>query len=118
MKRLIPTSLDEYLAEHHEGDLVTARIIDIQQDVARVELGEGIHAMCKIPNQSVAAKEDDGGATKVDLSSLSSMLKARWKGESSTQAKTDGAPAPGQIRSFRLLRLDAAAKQIEVALAS
>ena len=80
MKRLIPTSLDEYLAEHHEGDVVTARIIDIQQDVARVELGEGIHATCKMPSPSVAANESDAAAPKVDLSSLSSMLKARWKG--------------------------------------
>ncbi len=118
MKRLIPTSLDEYLAEHHEGDVVTARIIDIQQDVARVELGEGIHATCKMPSRSVTANSGDAAAAKVDLSSLSSMLKARWKGETSTQAKSDGAPAPGQIRSFKLVKLDAAAKQIEVALAS
>ena len=28
MKQLIPTSIDEYLAEHNRGDVVTGRIID------------------------------------------------------------------------------------------
>ena len=27
MKQLIPTSLDEYIAEHKEGDMVTGRMI-------------------------------------------------------------------------------------------
>src|SRR5205814_8550202 len=29
MKQLIPTSLDEYIAEHKEGDAVTGRMTDI-----------------------------------------------------------------------------------------
>jgi len=49
MKRLIPTSLDEYLTEHKVGDTVTARIMEIKDGTARVELGEGIHATCKLP---------------------------------------------------------------------
>ncbi len=120
MKRLIPTSLDEYIGEHQEGDVVTARIIEVNNNIARVELGEGIHADCKLPaRQQPANIPGDGEASpaKVDLSALSSMLKARWKGAASSQAATaDTGPAAGQIRSFRLIRLEPSAKVIEVAL--
>jgi small subunit ribosomal protein S1 len=128
MKRLIPTSFDEYLAEHHAGDIVTARIVDISNGIAKVELGEGIHATCQVPISASPATdnaEPAPGPAKVDLSSFSSMLKAKWAGPA---AKNDGKKdaelpstaetpaAPGQIRSFRLTRLDPDSKQIEVEL--
>ncbi len=48
MKQLVPTGLDEYIAEHNEGDVVTGRMMEESGGSARVELGEGIHATCKI----------------------------------------------------------------------
>src|SRR5580693_5780979 len=53
MKQLVPTGLDEYIAEHNEGDMVTGRMVDggstgESGGQARVELGEGIHATCKV----------------------------------------------------------------------
>src|SRR5580700_10256765 len=48
MKQLVPTGLDEYIAEHNEGDVVTGRLMDESGGNARVELGEGIHATCKV----------------------------------------------------------------------
>ena len=29
MKQLVPTSLDEYIAEHKVGDVVTGRVIEV-----------------------------------------------------------------------------------------
>ena len=117
MKQLVPTSLDEYIAEHKQGDVVTGRIIEESAGQARVELGEGIHAMCRI-TVPASAEEEAKPEAKADLSSLSSMLQARWKG--STPAR--GAPKPeavhaGQIRSFRIAMLDREAKKIELELA-
>ena len=114
MKQLVPTGLDEYVAEHKVGDLVTGRLIDESGGQARVELGEGIHATCKI---SAASQEKSEGPkeTKADLSSLSSMLQARWKSGSATP-KTEPARA-GQVRSFRITNLDPDAKKIAVELA-
>src|SRR5690349_20944103 len=40
MKQLVPTSLDEYIGEHAEGDVVTGRMVDVSGGRARVELGE------------------------------------------------------------------------------
>ena len=48
LKQLQPTSIDEYIAEHKEGDLVSGRLVDVRDTVARVELGEGIQAYCSI----------------------------------------------------------------------
>src|ERR1700692_1794352 len=82
MKQLVPTGLDEYLAEHKEGDTVTGRVVEMSGGTARVELGERVMAMCRIP-QDRADKEGRDAvmatSTKTDLSSLGSMLQARWK---------------------------------------
>ena len=48
MKQLMPTSLDEYIAEHKEGDVVTGRMTDVSGGRAKVELGEGVHATCRL----------------------------------------------------------------------
>jgi small subunit ribosomal protein S1 len=118
MKQLVPTSLDEYLAEHKAGDRVSGRVMEISGGQARVELGEGIHATCRLP-QAAAPQAKTPGAAKADLSSLTSMLQARWKGTASASA----APPPpepvqaGQIRSFHITSLDAKSKAIQLELA-
>jgi small subunit ribosomal protein S1 len=115
MKQLVPTGLDEYIAEHKEGDVVTGRMTDVSAGRAQVELGEGIQATCRIPAQ--AAAEQTAAETKADLSSLSSMLQSKWKGGAGGgNARPEPARA-GQIRSFRIARLDPAAKKIELELA-
>jgi small subunit ribosomal protein S1 len=120
MKQLVPTGLEEYLAEHNEGDIVTGRLIDDAADQARVELGEGIHAVCR-PSSTMAAPASkptpDRKTTeaKADLSCLSSMLQARWKTGAGAPPKTEPARA-GQVRSFRIVKLDRAAKKIELEL--
>ena len=115
MKQLVPTGLDEYVAEHKEGDLVTGRMMEDSGAQARVELGEGIHATCKI---SAAAATDTEAAkpAKADLSSLSSMLQARWKTGAGAPPRVEPA-RKGQVRNFRIVKLDRAAKKIELELA-
>ena len=62
-------------------------------------------------------EEAKSGSNKAaDLSSLTSMLAARWK--SGTGGATEGESLrSGQIRSFRISKIDAAAKKIELELA-
>jgi small subunit ribosomal protein S1 len=45
------------------------------------------------------------------------MLKARWQGNAPAAQSKPEPLAEGQIRTFRLLKLDAEAKKIEVELA-
>jgi small subunit ribosomal protein S1 len=116
MKQLVPTSLDEYIAEHRAGDVVSGRIIEESGGQARVELGEGIRATCRI-GATAPAKEESKPAEKADLSSLGSMLQARWKGGTAKGATPQREPVQaGQIRSFRIVKLDREAKTIEVEL--
>jgi len=118
MKQLVPTSLDEFIAEHKEGEVVTGRLSDVSGSRGKVELGEGVYATCRIGGASAESAPDAASAAKADLSSLTSMLQAKWKGGDggSGSSKPEAARA-GQVRSFRLVKLDAAAKKIEVELA-
>jgi small subunit ribosomal protein S1 len=116
MKQLVPTDMDEYLAEHKAGDLVTGRLTEVTEGVARVELGEGVFAMCPITAEANPAAEAGIGA-KADISSLGSMLKARWKGNAGATATKPEAARAGQIRSFRITSLDPESKKIELQMA-
>ncbi len=119
IKQMVPSSLDEYIAEHKPGDVVTGRMMEVSNGHARVELGEGVQGTCPISlgQQAEKAEKTESRAQKADLSSLSSMLSARWKG-SATEGTPKREPAQsGQIRSFRITKLDAAAKKIELELA-
>ena len=119
MKQLVPSGLDEYIAEHKEGDVVTGRMIEISGEHARVELGEGIQAGCRMDASGVSKEKDQpsAAASKPDLSSLGSMLQARWKGATSGAGAKPEPVRTGQIRNFRIKKLDPAAKKIELELA-
>jgi len=120
MKQLVPSGLDEYIAEHKEGDLVTGRMLEITDGRARVELGEGVQAACRMDAPSATEKTVPAKPTssaKPDLSSLGSMLQARWKGSAPAEGAKPEPVRSGQIRKFRIVKLDPAAKKIELDLA-
>jgi len=117
IKQMVPSSLDEYIAEHKEGDSVTGRIIQVSGGIARVELGEGVQGTCRMTEDKPALEEKAPAAKAADLSSLSSMLQSRWKSGGSPIAAKPDASSAGQIRSFRISKLDPATKKIELELA-
>ena len=114
MKQLIPTSIDEYIDEHKVGDKVSGRVVDVSPAI--VELGEGIRAACRAA-PGPAAATSAASEPKADLSSLSSLLQARWKGAAPAPSAKPEPLQPGQIRSFKIVKLNPDAKQIEVELA-
>jgi small subunit ribosomal protein S1 len=124
IKQLIPTEIDEYIAEHKVGDQVSGRVLEQSPSLIHVELGEGIRAICRIVTgplserlaAEAAAQSKPKAEARPDLSSLSSMLKDRWKGNVPAASKPDPFSA-GQIRSFKITGLDPEAKKIEVELA-
>jgi small subunit ribosomal protein S1 len=120
LKQLQPTSIDEYIAEHKEGDLVSGRLADVSRGKAVVELGEGIQAYCSIGQTDPKEASPTAEPAKADLSTLSSMLASKWKhGQAGGASDAKREPArSGQIRSFRILKLDPAQKKIELELAS
>ena len=133
IKQLIPTSLDEFLAEHKAGEIVTGRVASIENGMAQVEVGEGILCSAKLPAPAPAAQAssapqkpapEKAASAAVDLSALSSMLKTKWKTGSSpadsSPMKSKAAAEPpkaGQVRNFRIVQLDSATKQISLEFA-
>jgi small subunit ribosomal protein S1 len=115
MKQLVPTSIDEYLAEHNEGDTVSGRVIEVSGSSVRVELGEGIHAGCTILT-TTQEPTNASAVAKTDVSSLSSMLAARWKSGAIAESSKPEEIQPGQVRKFRIKNLDRTAKKIDVDL--
>jgi small subunit ribosomal protein S1 len=122
MKQLIPTEIDEYIAEHKAGDVVSGRVIEQSPSLIHVELGDGIRATCRTASASAAkaAKSAEVAATpaaKPDLSNLSTLFKDRFKGNTSEAGAKPEPFNEGQIRNFKITKLDAEAKKIEVELA-
>ena len=116
MKQRTSVTVEEYLAEHPVGSVVTGRILEVAQGLARVELGEGVEGVFSTKAASDVA-ETPAAAGKVDLSSLSSMLQARWKGGVSSGAAKPEAIGAGQIRSFRIGKMEPEARKIQLELA-
>jgi len=121
LKQLVPTSLDEYIGEHKDGDEVTGRVTEVNRNRATVELGEGVQGHCILAAQEQKHQEQNRGP--VDVSALSSMLASKWKGAAGgstpadTEPKSDQVKA-GQIRTFKIAKLDAEKKKIELELVS
>jgi hypothetical protein len=76
--------------------------------------------------QEQAPRQEQPRAAAADVSALSSMLASKWKGGGGGGAAADagGEPAskrdsvkPGQIRSFRIAKLDPGKKRIDLELA-
>jgi small subunit ribosomal protein S1 len=118
MKQLQPTSLDEYIAEHKTGDVVTGRVVEVHNGRMRVELGEGVIAESQAPAAAAAAEARQPGGKSSDISSLTAMLSAKWKqGGSAASSPAAAETRAGQVRNFRIVTLDPARKTIQLEVA-
>ncbi len=114
MKQLEPTNADHFIAENQVGDVVTGRVSDVKDGKAKVQLAEGVTGICPLPREK-AAGESSTSSGKVDISSLTAMLNARWKEGAGSETDKNQIRV-GQIRQFRITQLDPQQKRIEVAL--
>jgi len=112
MKQLQPTTTDEYIADHREGQVVTGRVVEVTEDGgARVEVADRVFARCLPPASQAGARGSQQGPA--DLSVLTAMLAAKWKQGRAPSPALEPLRA-GQVRSFRIVTLDKAAKRIEL----
>jgi len=119
MRQLEPTSADEYIQEHKVGDEVSGRIVELGKEKAKIELGEGITASCRLETKP-AEPAPSAEPPKTDLNSMTAMLEAKWKkGQQMGPGKTQAAePArAGQVRRFRIVGMDPSQKRIDLELA-
>jgi small subunit ribosomal protein S1 len=113
MKQLEPTSVDIWISEHQIGDTVTGRVTDVKPDRAKVELGDGVYGVCKLPSAEGEQDLKGAGSSKADISQLTAMLAARWKSGPDPESEQKAIRA-GQIRQFRLAAIDPQTKRIEL----
>jgi small subunit ribosomal protein S1 len=73
MKQLVPTSLDEYVAEHKAGDVVSGRVVEQREGAATVELGEGIRVTCRLREDAAASAERGRGFVFAELDAAGAM---------------------------------------------
>jgi len=116
MKQLEPTSVDLWMNEHHVGDTVTGRVVEVRNERLKIELGDGVFATCRTSNDAgTDNKSGSGGPDKGDISTMTAMLAARWKSGPDYEAEKQVARV-GQIRQFRVTSLDHEAKRIGIEL--
>jgi small subunit ribosomal protein S1 len=116
MKQLIPTDIDEFIAEHRVGDTVTGRVATLDRDGSQVELGDGVYGKCPPTTDATDSTYRSGGGAAGNVADLSSMLMAKWKGGGATTSTKPQAIQVGQVRKFRITRLDPDTKSIELAI--
>jgi small subunit ribosomal protein S1 len=80
------------------------------------ELGDGIRAACRISQAPKGEDVNHSAGAKTDVASLSSMLAARWKTGTVAESSKPQEIQPGQVRKFRIAKLDRTEKKIEVEL--
>jgi small subunit ribosomal protein S1 len=112
IRQMAPSDLDEYVAERKAGDIVSGRVINVSSGQALVELGQGVQGSCRVVSK--ASTGEPASTSKADVSSLSAMLQARWKGAAPSAAPDN--LRPGEVHSFRILSVDPSAKTIELEL--
>jgi small subunit ribosomal protein S1 len=123
LKQLQPTKTDDFIAEHQVGETLTARVADVRSNLVKVEVAEGVLAECRLAEDKKEAAPSSGGSksssgASVDVGTLTAMLTAKWKEGKGGEAAPKAANTVkiGQVRSFRIISLDAAAKKIGLEL--
>jgi small subunit ribosomal protein S1 len=117
MRQLEPTKADEWIGEHQVGETVTGRVVEVRESRLEVELGEGVSGVCRISQENRQGGSKSGNAQKVDVSTATALLAARWKSGGAVAEKEANTPRPGQTRSFKIIALDPAKRRIDLELA-
>ena len=114
MKQLEPTPADHYIAEHAVGDTVSGRLVEVHATSAKVELGEGVTAYCRLKAAATAAATAVQ-LQKVDVATAMQLLTQKWKsgGGGGAGGGVDTLK-PGQVRNFKITAIDLIQKKIEV----
>ncbi len=117
MKALELDDKDDFIEEHEVGDSVTGRIAKLSKKKAVIELGEGLKAVCFLEADADGTAEATDAEPAKDVSSLGAMLQSAWKGDASAGGDRSGEKLQaGQVRSFKITKLDAKERTVELRL--
>ncbi|HXR96819.1 MAG TPA: S1 RNA-binding domain-containing protein [Terriglobales bacterium] len=109
MKQLEPTAMDKFVAAHAVDEVISGRVV--KAFPGRVQLDEGIEASC--PSATAPVRQIEEGT-------FAAKLRAVSKQPARVEAVPDTPRVElksGEVRKFRITKLDAEHSKIEVALA-
>lgn len=121
IKKLEPDGQDDFIREVNLGDIVTGRVIKVRHGEATIELGEGVRGICSWDEtaKKTVSNLDELSQSAGDVSSLGDMLRSAWIGEAGGGLPSSERPEElrrGQVRSFKVTKLDPKNRSIRLAL--
>lgn len=118
MKQLEPTELEMFLSQVEVGETLSGRVVETRGNEAIVEIGSGVRGVCPVTSPQPSPRKGTPLGQTSDLSSLKSMLESAWKGGPDDRAPRREEPlTQGSVHSFRVTRVDAENRAIELARA-
>ncbi|MBH00267.1 MAG: 30S ribosomal protein S1 [Solibacterales bacterium] len=108
-----------FIADHKLGDIVTGRVAKLSSKRVVVELGDSIQAICFVEHDTDQTPPTVEKLSTENVSSLGAMLQSAWKGETSSENRENRRTekvALGQIRSFKITKLNLAERTVELEL--
>ncbi len=112
MKQLEPTEKESFMSEVQVGDRIAGRIVEVRKNEAIVEISEGVTGTCPLKAKAGSGQDRSGAAT--DLSSMTSMLEAAWKGGDGARKNASEPLTVGSVHTFTITKLGAAQGLIEL----
>jgi len=111
MKQLVPTSIDEYIAEHKPGDTVSGRVVD-----SLAAQTSSSWAKVSVPLAGISSDAQDreaGGQRTGQGGFVQPVVDAEGPLERqyASSGEYAGTAGRGQIRSFKIVKLDAEGKK-------
>lgn len=116
LKQLEPTEADKFIAEHKIGDTISGRLVEVHASAGKVEVADRVIAICRFKKQEEKGASQSS-AVKVDVSTATALLAARWKKGEGGPAPDADVPKPGQVRQFKIAGMDPIQKRIELEMA-
>ena len=114
MKQLEPTEKESFMSEVQVGDKINGRVVEVRKNEAIVELGEGVTGICPLQAKAGPPPQGRPGAA-ADLSSMTSMLAAAWKGGGGDRKPAAEPLTAGSVHTFTVTKLNTALGLIELA---
>ena len=121
MKQLEPTEIDKYVKTAQVGETVSGRVLRVNEGQIEVELDEGVKGLCIISSPAPVEEAEEAPpsdeSSDADVSSLTAKLQAAWKGDAGGgSGEASDELQTGELRSFKITRVDAATGAIELEL--
>jgi small subunit ribosomal protein S1 len=80
IKQLEPTTIDHYISDHRLGETVSGRVVEVRGSEAKIELGEGVIATCRLKDRG-ETQAGEALTKPTDVSSVGALIQVSASSE-------------------------------------